>query len=73
MTPIELKQYFEQNAPPATFELHPWAKITDTQKFLHAAYMELSNFKGDYNACPSYWRLKELHKALTSKTKDAAE
>lgn len=67
MTPIELKQYFEQNPPPATFELKPWAKIIDMERFLRGAYSELSNFKGDYNDCPSYWRLKDLHKELTKK------
>ena len=35
--PSELKHYFEQNPPPAAFELHPWAKIIEMQKFLNAS------------------------------------
>lgn len=41
--------------------------IIDMERFLRGAYNELTNFNGDYNDCPSYWKLKDLHKELTKK------
>lgn len=64
MTPIEIKSYFDQNPPPATFELYPWAKITDCEKFLQSSYNTLANHKGDYNNCPTYWRLKKFYQEI---------
>lgn len=64
MTPLEIKTYFDSNPPPPTFELHPWAVITDCDKFLLSTYSTLANHKGNYEDCPAFWRLKEFYKEM---------
>jgi len=64
MTPIEIKSYFDQNPPPETFELHPWAKIIDCEKFLQSTYNTLANYKGNYEDCPAFWRSKKFYIAI---------
>jgi hypothetical protein len=73
MTPIEIKTYFDQNPPPATYDFKPWAKITDCEKFLQSCYSELSNYTGPYERCPSYWRLKEFYLEILEKRKTDAK
>ena len=68
MTLIEIKTYFDNNPPPETFELHPWAKITDTAKFLHSHYSAIVNYKGKIEDCPDYWRLKDFYLKVSNKT-----
>ena len=66
MTPIEIKSYFENNPPPESFELKPWAKITNSAKFLQSCYNALANYKGKYEDCPDYWRLKEFYLKISN-------
>ncbi|NUY81888.1 hypothetical protein HUK80_13370 [Flavobacterium sp. MAH-1] len=61
MDPEEIKLYFEKNPPPPSLDWKPWARIGDTQKFLNSCYKEISNFKGNIENCPGYWRLKEFY------------
>lgn len=61
MNPEEIKRYFEKNPPPLSVDWKPWAKITNTQKFLASCYSAIASFKGTYDKCPSYWHLKEFY------------
>jgi hypothetical protein len=64
MKPEEIKKYFENNPPPTSVDWKPWAKITDTQKFLNGCYSSSASFKGGYDKCPSNWHLKEFYKDI---------
>jgi len=45
MNPDEIRRYFEKNPPPKEVAWKPWAKITDTKKFLESCYSSISNYK----------------------------
>lgn len=60
----EIKRYFEKNPPPASVDWKPWAKISDTQKFLGSCYVTVSTFKGNVETCPSWWHLKEFYQDM---------
>jgi len=42
----EIKRYFEKYPPPQSVDWKPWAKITDTAKFLNSCYVTISYSKG---------------------------
>ena len=69
MNPEEIKRYFEKNPPPLEIQWKPWAKITDTQKFLENCYITISNYKGNIENCPAWWRLKEFYQDMLDKAK----
>ena len=60
----EIKRYFEKNPPPVSVDWKPWAKISDTQKFLTGSYITISNFKGNIETCPAWWHLKEFYQDM---------
>ena len=61
MSPIEIKNYFDSNPPPASHDWKPWAKIADCNLFLHSCYRTIGSHKGDPDSCPAYWRLNEFY------------
>lgn len=61
MSPEEIKRYFEKNPPPQEVAWKPWAKITDTQKFLNSCFIGIANYKGTIEMCPARWHLKEFY------------
>lgn len=64
MNPDEIKRYFEKNPPPQEVAWKPWAKITDTQKFLNSCYVTIANYKGNIEMCPAWWHLKEFYQDM---------
>lgn len=62
MTPAELKMFFDSRQLPDQLDWHPWAKITDTKKFLSSNFQELADVvkRGDYTKSPAYWHLLDL-------------
>lgn len=57
----EIKRYFESTPPPQEVQWKPWAKISDTQKFLNSCYTGISNFNGTPDMYPAWWHLKDLY------------
>ena len=66
MNPEDIKRYFEKNPPPASVEWKPWAKITDTKRFLESCYIAIAYHKGNIETCPSWWHLKEFYQDMTN-------
>lgn len=66
MTPDELKEYFENNPPPLELQWKPWAKMTDSKRFIEGCLIGIGAFKGHYNHCPDYWHLKEFYEDMIS-------
>jgi len=64
MSPEEIKSYFEKNPPPTAVDWKPWAKITDTARFLEICYLRIEVFKGRMEDCPAWWRLREFYKDM---------
>jgi len=62
----EIKRYFEKNPPPTSVDWKPWAKITDTQKFLDSCYVTITHHKGNIEVCPAWWHLKEFYQDMLS-------
>ncbi|MCR5862560.1 hypothetical protein LRS05_10550 [Flavobacterium sp. J372] len=69
MNPEEVKRYFEKNPPPQEVAWKPWVRITDTQKFLNSCYVTIGGFKGNIEACPSWWHLKEFYQDMLEKSR----
>lgn len=64
MSVEEIKKYFDNNPPAEVIEWKPWAKITNSQNFLNNCYNLISTHKGNIDACPAYWRLKEFYEDM---------
>lgn len=64
MTIEEIKRYFEKNQPPPVVDWKPWAKITNTAKFLESSYATIANHKGSIETCPAWWHLKEFYQDM---------
>jgi len=60
----EIKRYFEKYPPPESVDWKPWAKITNTSKFLDSCYVTISYFKGNLENCPAWWHLKEFYQDM---------
>lgn len=60
----DIKRYFEKNPPPVAVNWKPWAKITDTKKFLESCYVTIAVHKGNIETCPSWWHLTEFYQDM---------